>query len=52
MRASGKLLSAICTILPGTVLELNIGTSDKHSLCNSIRSFLAVKRQEVTGLVK
>ena len=25
---------------------------DKHSLSNSIRSFLAVKRQEVTGLVK
>ena len=27
-------------------------TSDKHRLGNSIRSFLAVKRQEVTGRVK
>ncbi len=27
-------------------------SSDKHSLCNSVRSFLAVKRQEVTGRVE
>ena len=32
--------------------RLNKAAQTKHSLSNSIRSFLAVKRQEVTGLVK
>ena len=42
----------ICAAVDFLTPEPNKRSSDKHSLSNSIRSFLAVKRQEVTGLVK